>query len=452
MMNGLLAPGDKVVLATVGIQAEVLPFLMLGQALRARGMDVMVVTSDLFQREVLSRGLRFALLSPSAEQGREDLGGPLTKMVGRALEQLTGAHFALKRLMLPYVERNVAELQSACTDAKLLLAHPYVFAAPMVADLTGVAWRTVFLNPRPMLAPYDMGIVSPLMPLNFLRPVLGRAVYGRMRRLLRAWTEPLARPLEELRRGLGLGPSSGHPLLEGAISPQGSFALFDPILLDGARKLPPRLEVAGFPGEALESALRSDLLAFLDRHPHPLVFSFGVDGGVITGRLYELASQASEALRMPAVFLCGDYEFKRRLPPDQLRVSSSSPRLLFPRAAAIVHRGTISTCFHAVRGAAPQLILPMGFDQPDNAQRLQRLGVALTLHPLFATKQRLTTRLRRLLVDKNFPAAAVRITVRMLQRDGAQRVAELLTSIHQADAASVLHQRAPFAGHVDVVV
>lgn len=451
-MDALLAPGDKVVLATVGIQAEVLPFLMLGQALHARGMNVMVVTSDLFRRDVLSRGLRFALLSPSAEQGRKDLGGPLTKTVGRALEQLTGAHFALKRLMLPYVERNVAELQSACTDAKLLLAHPYVFAAPIVADLTGVAWRTVFLNPRPMLAPYDMGIVSPLMPLNFLRPLIGRTVYGHMRRLLRAWTAPLARPLDELRRSLGLRPSVAHPLLEGAISPQGSFALFDPILLDGARKLPPGLEVVGFAGEPVESALPANLLAFLDRHPHPLVFSFGVDGGVITGRLYELASQASQALRMPAVFLCGDYEFKRSLPPDQLPVASASPRLLFPRAAAVVHRGTISTCFHAVRGAAPQLILPMGFDQPDNAQRLRRLGVALTLHPVFATQGRLTTRLRRLLLDKNFPAAAVRVTVRMLQRDGAQRVAELLTSLREADAGQLLQQRRPAPGHVDFVV
>jgi UDP:flavonoid glycosyltransferase YjiC (YdhE family) len=273
-----------------------------------------------------------------------------------------------------------------------------------------------------------------------------------MRGLLRTWTEPLARPLEDLRRTLGLGPSRGHPLLEGAISPAGSFALFDPVLLDEARALPPRLQVVGFAEESLDRALPSDLLAFLHRHPHPLVFSFGTAGGKNTGRLYELASEACQALRMPAVFLSGDYDFKRVLPVDQMALDWAAPRLLFPRAAAVIHRGSISTCFQAVRGAAPQLILPMGFDQPDNAQRLQRLGVALTLNPLFATKRRIRKLLRRLLVDKNFPAAALRVMVRMSTVDGAQRAADLMTQQPQEDAHSLPPEPELAVGHVDVVL
>jgi UDP:flavonoid glycosyltransferase YjiC (YdhE family) len=273
-----------------------------------------------------------------------------------------------------------------------------------------------------------------------------------MRGLLRTWTAPLANPLEDLRRALRLGPSRGHPLAEGAISPAGSFALFDAVLLDEARKLPPGLQVVGFAEEGPDRPLPPDLLAFLHRHPHPLVFSFGVSGGKNTGRLYELASEAAEALRMPAVFLSGEYAFKRALPADQMAVDWASPRLLFPRAAAVIHRGSINTCFQAVRGAAPQLILPMGFDQPDNAQRLQRLGVALTLNPMFASSRRLRKLLRRLLVDKNFPAAALRVMVRMSGVDGAQRAAELMTLESRPEPAGTPHQPEPALGQVDFVL
>ena len=54
---------------------------------------------------------------------------------------------------------------------------------------------------------------------------------------------------------------------------------------------------------------------------------------------------------------------------------------LFPRAAAVVHHGGIGTTSLALKAAVPQLIMPMAFDQHDNARRLERLGVARSLSP-----------------------------------------------------------------------
>ena len=54
---------------------------------------------------------------------------------------------------------------------------------------------------------------------------------------------------------------------------------------------------------------------------------------------------------------------------------------LLPHAAALVHHGGIGTAIQALAAGIPQLVRPMNYDQPDNAARLERLGVAVSLSP-----------------------------------------------------------------------
>jgi UDP:flavonoid glycosyltransferase YjiC (YdhE family) len=49
---------------------------------------------------------------------------------------------------------------------------------------------------------------------------------------------------------------------------------------------------------------------------------------------------------------------------------------LFSRVEAVVHHGGIGTAAQALRAGRPQLAVPYGFDQFDNAERLVRLRVA----------------------------------------------------------------------------
>ena len=76
---------------------------------------------------------------------------------------------------------------------------------------------------------------------------------------------------------------------------------------------------------------------------------------------------------------------------------------LLPRCAALVHHGGIGTCAQALAAGIPQLVMPMGFDQPDNAARLQRLGVGATLVPAKFTGPRVAQALTRLLDDPRVP-------------------------------------------------
>jgi UDP:flavonoid glycosyltransferase YjiC (YdhE family) len=54
-------------------------------------------------------------------------------------------------------------------------------------------------------------------------------------------------------------------------------------------------------------------------------------------------------------------------------------RQLLPLCGAIVHHGGIGTTAAALEAGCPQLILPLAWDQPDNAARVARLGVGQAL-------------------------------------------------------------------------
>jgi UDP:flavonoid glycosyltransferase YjiC (YdhE family) len=50
---------------------------------------------------------------------------------------------------------------------------------------------------------------------------------------------------------------------------------------------------------------------------------------------------------------------------------------VFPHASVIVHQGGSGTTGEALRAGRPMLVVPYGWDQPDNAYRIERLGVGL---------------------------------------------------------------------------
>jgi rhamnosyltransferase subunit B len=52
---------------------------------------------------------------------------------------------------------------------------------------------------------------------------------------------------------------------------------------------------------------------------------------------------------------------------------------IMPRCAGIVYHGGIGTLAQAVKAGVPHLVVPNAHDQPDNAQRIERLGLGLSI-------------------------------------------------------------------------
>jgi UDP:flavonoid glycosyltransferase YjiC (YdhE family) len=154
----------------------------------------------------------------------------------------------------------------------------------------------------------------------------------------------------------------------------------------------------------------------------------------LTGDFFRVSIEVAQKLRMRALLLIGD---KRNLPhgklPDGIAAFDYAPHgLVMPRASVIVHQGGIGTTGQALRAGRPMLILPHGQDQPDNARRCMRLGVARTLSPGRYTVARAITELSELLQNPTYHEHAAKVSHEIQQEDGTKTACDAIEEVLQS--------------------
>jgi UDP:flavonoid glycosyltransferase YjiC (YdhE family) len=110
------------------------------------------------------------------------------------------------------------------------------------------------------------------------------------------------------------------------------------------------------------------------------------------------------------------------LPPTVAAFDSLPYSKVFPHAAAIVHSGGIGTLAQALASGRPQLVVPVAFDQADNARRAALLGSARVLPFKKATAAPLVRELEALFAATECAARAGALASE-LQREAAARAA-----------------------------
>ena len=116
-----------------------------------------------------------------------------------------------------------------------------------------------------------------------------------------------------------------------------------------------------------------------------------------------------------------------KLRPGTIKVMRYLPYSeAFPHAAVNVHQGGVGTLAQGLAAGRPQLITPVGFDQPDNARRVERLGLSKSIAFQKSTSDAMAGALREILSSPSYAsnAAAAARTVNAEER--AQRAAALL--------------------------
>src|SRR6185436_6166855 len=118
------------------------------------------------------------------------------------------------------------------------------------------------------------------------------------------------------------------------------------------------------------------------------------------GDFYQQSAAAAAELGQRAVLLIGrDPRNAPREPlPDGVQAAGYAPfSELFSRASAIVHQGGVGTTAQALRAGRPMLFVPFAHDQPDNAARVIRLGVARQIDRQQYRAKKVAAELRKLL-------------------------------------------------------
>lgn len=421
-----MAPTNRrIVFATFGSLGDLHPYLALAIELKARGQRACIATHPGYRARVEGEGVDFHAVRP-------DMGvfGEETAVMKDVMHAQRGPEFIIRRMFMPHLRDSAADLAKALEGADLLVNHTLAFAGPLLAQKRGLPWISTALAPLAFFSAHDPPILAPMPVLNRLR-AFGPEFYGgfikRLQGICRGWTAPV----RALRAELGLPPSDLDPLFEGQFSPLGTLALFSGVMGQVQPDWPARTHITGFPfyDPEAEAGLAPELAAFLDAGDPPIVFTLGSSAVLDAGDFFAQSARAARQLGRRALLLIGRDPRNRpagSLPPEILAVEYAPHGAVFRRAAAVVHQGGIGTTGQALRAGVPMLFHPYGFDQPDNAARVVRLGIARSIPRGQYRADRVARALRGLLGDATLLQRAEAIGRQVDAEEGVATACDLI--------------------------
>jgi UDP:flavonoid glycosyltransferase YjiC (YdhE family) len=413
-----------VLLVPFGSHGDVHPFVGLGHALRARGHRVTFVVNDYFGP--LVRGLGFAmepvgearlftevLRDPDLWHPRRSFGVVARNVVDHA------------RLAYPIIERLIVPGETLAVGGSL------AFAVRLAQERLGLPAATVHLQPGSLHSNFETPVYPGLEVPRWWPRWFKRAFFNQV---FQRMVDPhLAPALNAYRAELGLPPVR-DVFRTWMSSPELVLGLFPAWFGPPQPDWPPRMTLLGFPlyDEADATPLAPDLDAFLAAGSPPIAFTPGSANQ--HGRsFFEAAIDACVRLGRRGLLLTRHPEQVPTDLPDGIRHVVYAPfSRLLPRVAALAHHGGIGTSSQGMAAGVPQLVMPLGHDQFDNAARMGRLGVARTLVPRRFRGPVVASALRTLL-DSPAIAANCRTVAGLVQRDSGslERAAEAIEQMPQ---------------------
>ncbi len=411
-------PSPHFLFNPVGSHGDVHPFLGIAKAMQERGHDVSVLTADTFRDVAERAGLRFAshledqvfqelLENPDMWHPRKGIG----ILFGGMAEHLRGAYDCLSEAYEP--GRTVIVAASLAFGARIFQDK---YNAPVVSmHLAPFVFRTMHLQPAAIPGKDASGWPVPLKRLMW---------WAIDRLLVDRHIEPT---VNAFRAELGL-PAISRPFKDWLHSPDCTIGLFPKWFGPPQPDWPQQTRLTGFPlfDETGQHDLDPALERFLNRERTPIVFTPG-SAHRHAGEFFAAAIDATEKLERPCLLLTRHHDQLPGELPDHVRHESFVPlSMILPRCGAIVHHGGVGTCAQGLAAGVPQLIMPMGFDQPDNLMRLLRLGVASWIVPKKFTGDRVADTLSELLTSEKVAGSCRRWKEELGEADPVRETCEML--------------------------
>ncbi|MDX6241196.1 MAG: hypothetical protein QOG10_6020 [Kribbellaceae bacterium] len=226
----------------------------------------------------------------------------------------------------------------------------------------------------------------------------------------------VAEPLHELRSEYGLPPDPELSMLDRnlVLSP------FPPSFRSPGSPLPDN--AFSFRQEAASPAgTRS--------HLSTVYFTLGTVFNTEAGDLFSRVLAGLRELPANVVVTVGERvdpaEFGPQ--PDHIRIERFIPQaVLLPQCDLVVSHGGSGSVIGALAHGLPSVLLPLGADQPHNAQRCVELGTSRVLDPVIATPDEVRTTVSAVLADEGYRRAAERIQDEINALPGPEHTVPLL--------------------------
>jgi len=367
------AKGLHVLLPTLGSAGDVNPMIALGRALGRRGHRATVITNEAFAGAAQSAGLEFIALGTIAE-AEAIIADP------RLWHPVKGFQCIAERVLIPNLTRLYDIIACHAGPGVVVAAPGTCLGARLAQEKLGVPLATVHLQPAMIRSLADSGrqgriVLGPGVP----RPIK-KAVFWMIDRFF--VDRHLLPELNAVRARLGLRPVAR--VFGGYLhSTQLVIGLFPEWFAPPQPDWPPQTHLTGFVlydggGEPEVSAAAE---RFLDAGTPPVLFT---PGSATTGqeRYFRESVEACRLAGLRGMFVTN---FPAQLPldlPPSVEAFSYLPfSRILPRCAALVCHGGIGTLAQAINAGIPSLVVPNAHDQPDNALRIERLGLGRSVYP-----------------------------------------------------------------------
>jgi UDP:flavonoid glycosyltransferase YjiC (YdhE family) len=414
-------------LTTFGSLGDLHPYIAIALGLQARGFDAVIATSAYYREKIESLGIGFRPVRPDFPDTNK-----FPEIVRKIMDLRKGGEFVIREMVMPALKESYEDTLAAAEGADLLVSHILTFTTPLVAEKKKLPWASTTLQPFAHFSAYDPPALPPalfLSQLRFLGPGFHRLLFWSARLAVKSWSAPWHR----LRAEIGLPATRDNPLFEGGKSPVLDLSLFSRLLAAPQPDWPAQTVQTGFPffDRDGEAGLPAELRAFLDAGPPPIVFTLGSSAVLDAGQFYEHSALAAKRLRQRAVLLIGRNTPNRPadLPETMAAFEYAPYSELFPRAAVIVHQGGVGTTAQAMRSGRPMLVMPYAHDQPDNAARVTRLGIARTIPRNRYSSERAARELRELLENPAYVEKAAAVGREVQAEDGVHAACDALEAL-----------------------
>lgn len=431
----------KIVIAVFGSLGDMHPVIALGLELKKRGHAVAFAAMEFYREKIEMLGFEFCPMRPHFNLETEDS----KELAVRLMDAKTGSELLLKEMILPNLRPMYEDLTKAVEGADLLISTEVVFAGASVAEKTGIKWVTTNLAPGTFLSAYD-----PFVPPNavwlrhfrFLGSTFHGAMFGVARKVVASWYGEY----RAFRRELGL--SEDHDPLFGRKSNLLNLAMFSKVL--GAPQPDwhsPTLQTGFcfYDGKDDLGKMPEGLTEFLDAGDAPIVFTLGSAAVLDARDFFEESAKAARILGRRAVLLYGIFnKMPQTEESEEWRVAGGENikskiaafdyapySQVFPKAACVVHQGGVGTTAQVLRAGVPHLFMPYSHDQPDNAARCERLGVARIISRDNYRAETAAREIGKILSDENYKKRAIE-NARIVQSEhGTQTACDAIESVLQ---------------------
>ena len=411
-----------------GSSGDTHPFVGIGRELKARGHAVTVLVNGYFRPTVVRAGLDFVEMG-RAQQYLDMLNNPDIWDPKKGFKAVVGNAYKPEAVRIQFQE--IQKRFQADRDL-VVVAGSLAMGARIAEEKLGVRMANLHLQPmmffsvqKPPVTPN--GRIPDWLPRPLLRMIywiVDRFMYGPV----------IGDIVEPIRAELGL-PKTKDYLSEWMHSSRLTLGLF-PKWFAHAEDWPAQLKQTGFPlfDDGADQPLSPEVEAYLQRGEAPIVYTFG--SGMRRGeKLFAAAAQSCERLGLRGILLTPFREqLPAALPAHATHFDYIPLARLLPRAAALVHHGGIGTTSQALRAGTPQLITPLSHDQPDNADRVEKLGVGRMLPSQQATGETMANALRQLLSDDRVRNACANVAHHFQLGNPVADTCALLERFAKADA------------------